>query len=257
MLGPLLFIIFINDIDMAVDAVHCCLLKFADDTKGLHKVNNEDDASKLQKDLDSLYKWSCDWQMLFNLDKCHVLHFGNTNARHDYHINGYPLLHVDKEKDLGVIIDSTCTPSKQVSAAALKGNQVLGQLLRTFTYRDRYTFIKLYKQYVRPHLECCIQAWSPWLQQDVDLLENVQKRAVKAISGLTGTYEEKLKSLKMLSLEDRRRRGDMIETFKLVHGFENVDSSKFFSFSHNTVVTESSVIPIFGLSRSFQTGTQA
>ncbi len=165
---------------------------------------------------------------------------------------------MDEEKDLGIKIDSTCTPSKQVSAAALKGNQVLGQLLRTFTYRDRYTFIKLYKQYVRPHLECCIQAWSPWLQQDVDLLENVQKRAVKAISGLTGTYEEKLKSLKMLSLEDRRRRGDMIETFKLVHGFENVDSSKFFSFSHNnhhhatrqaTVVTESSVIPVFGLSQ--------
>ncbi len=140
-LGPLLFIIFINDIDMAVDAVHCCLLKFADDTKGLRKVNNEYDASKLQKDLDSLYKWSCDWQMLFNLDKCHILHLGNNNAHYDYYLNGYQLLHVDEEKDLGVKIDSTCTPSKQVSAAALKGNQVLGQLLRTCTYRDRYTCI--------------------------------------------------------------------------------------------------------------------
>ena len=88
MLGPLLFIIFINDIDTAVDVLHCCLLKFADDTKGLHIVDDKRDAEKLQKDLDNLYKWSCDWQMLFNLDKCHILHLGNTNPRHDYNING-------------------------------------------------------------------------------------------------------------------------------------------------------------------------
>ena len=254
-LGPLLFIIFINDIDTAVDVLHCCLLKFADDTKGLHKVDNDDDASKLQKDLDNLYKWSCDWQMLFNLEKCHVLHFGNTNSHYNYNINGHPLLHVDEEKDLGVIIDSTCTPSKQVSAAALKGNQVLGQLLRTFTYRDRLTF-RLYKQYVRPHLEYRVQAWCPWLQQDIDLLENVQKRAVKAVSGLVGSYEQKLKSLNMMSLEERRLRGDMVETFKLIQGIEDINSSKFFSFSSNhheyatrqaVVLSEDGIAPSHGL----------
>lgn len=255
-LGPLLFIIFINDIDNAVDVVHCCLLKFADDTKGLHKVSNVSDAEKLQKDLDNLHKWSCDWQMLFNLDKCHILHFGNTNPHHQYNINGHPLLAVENEKDLGVIINETCTPSKQVSAAALKGNQVLGQLLRTFTYRDSKTFIKLYIQYVRPHLECCVQAWSPWLQYDIDLLENVQRRAVKAVSGLVGSYEEKLLSLKMLSLEKRRLRGDMIETFKILHEIEDVDSEKFFSLSSNnhnhatrqsTVISDNVVTPSYGL----------
>ena len=255
-LGPLLFIIFINDIDTAVDVVHCTLLKSADDTKGLHKVNNYNDAEKLQKNLDNLYQWSCDWQMLFNLDKCHILHLGNTNPRYDYNINGHPLLHVDEEKDLGVIINSSCTPSKQVSAAALKGNQVLGQLLRTFTYRDRYTFIKLYKQYVRPHLEYDVQAWRPWLQQDIDMLENVQRRALKAVSGLHGSYKEKLKSLSMLSLEERRQRGDMIETFKIIHNIEDIDPSKFFSFSSNnhnyatrqaTVISEDVIIPSFGL----------
>jgi len=112
------------------------------------------------------------------------------------------------------IINSSATPSRQVHAAAMKGNQVLGQLLRTFTYRDRHTFVRLYQQYVRPHLEYCVQAWSPWLQQDIDLLENVQRRAVRSISGLSGSYEEKLKELKMYSLKDRRTRGDMIETYK-------------------------------------------
>ena len=230
-LGPLLFVIFINDIDTAVDAVHCVLLKFADDTKGLHKVDNTDDAARLQQSLDNLYQWSSDWQMLFNLDKCHVLHFGTTNPCNTYTINGHPLLSVEEEKDLGITISSCCTPSKQVSLAALKGNQVLGQLLRAFSYRDRYTFIRLYQQYVRPHLECCIQAWSPWLQQDIDLLENVQRRAVRAVSGLAGSYEEKLKVVKMQSLQDRRARGDMIETFKILHGIEDVDPTIFFTLA--------------------------
>ena len=169
--------------------------------------------------------------MLFNLDKCHVLHFGNSNPRHTYNINNYELKHVDEEKDLGVIIDSSCTPSRQVSAAALKGNQVLGQLLRAFSYRDRFTFIRLYQQYVRPHLEYCVQAWCPWLQQDIDLLENVQRRAVRSVSGLTGSYEEKLTQLKMYSLKDRRTRGDMIQAFKIVHGIDDVEASSFFTIA--------------------------
>lgn len=259
-LGPLLFIVFINDIDTAVDVVHCCLIKFADDTKGLHKVDNDVDALNLQKSLDSLYKWSCDWQMLFNLDKCHVLHFGNSNPHNTYTINNHELLHVKEEKDLGVLITSSCTPSRQVGAAAMKANQVLGQLLRAFTYRDRHTFIRLYQQYVRPHLEYCVQAWSPWLQQDIDLLENVQRRAVKAVSGLSGSYEDKLRQLNMYSLKDRRTRGDMIETFKIINRIENVEPSTFFSLSsslhtHATrqaaSVSEdgSTTIPVDGLIR--------
>ena len=230
-LGPLLFFIFINDIDTAVDVVNCVLIKFADDTKGLHKVDSEDDARKMQKDLDRLFKWSLEWQMLFNLDKCHILHFGNNNPQNTYTIDDQPLLHVDEEKDLGVLITSCCTPSRQASAAAIKGYQVLGQLLRTFTFRDRYTFVRLYEQYVRPHLEYCVQAWSPWLQQDIDILENVQRRAVKSVSGLTGSYEEKLRQLKMYSLFDRRTRGDMIETYKILHQIENVEPTYFFSIS--------------------------
>ena len=224
----------------------------------MHKVDNDVDSAKLQNDLDNLFKWSSDWQMIFNLEKCHVLHFGTTNPRNSYTINDHPLLHVDEEKDLGIIISSSCTPSKQVSAAAMKANQVLGQLLRTFTYRDRYTFIRLYQQYVRPHLELCVQAWCPWLQQDIDLLENVQRRAVRAVSGLSGSYNEKLQQLKMLSLEERRHRGDMIETFKIVRGIEDVDLSTFFSIScsHHNHATRQAVtvneddnttIPSYGL----------
>jgi hypothetical protein len=68
---------------------------------------------------------------------------------------------------------------------------VLSQLSRAFHLRERHTFIRLYKQYVLPHLEFAIQAWSPWLQKDKETLEKVQRRAVGMVSGLKGrTYEE-------------------------------------------------------------------
>ena len=101
-LGPLLFTIFINDIDNAVDTINCFLLKFADDTKGVRVVDSEEDALKLQKDLDNLYSWSTDLQILFNLEKCHILHFGNSNHQHNYFIDGHQLSSVAEEKDLGV-----------------------------------------------------------------------------------------------------------------------------------------------------------
>ena len=91
--------------------------------------------------------------------------------------------------------------------------------------------------------EYCVQAWSPWLQQDIDLLENDQQRAVKSVSGLTGSYEEKLQELKMYSLKDHRTSGDMIETYEILHLMEDVDQSKFFtvSFTNNTYATRQAV----------------
>ena len=170
--------------------------------------------------------------MLFNFEKCHVLHLGPNNPCHVYTMDGHVVSAVEEEKDLGIYISNTCTPSKHVAAAAMKANQILGQMLRAFTYRDKYHFINLYKQYVRPHLECCVQAWSPWLQQDIDLLEKVQQRAVNAVSGLTGSYADKLSQIKLLSLLDRRLRGDMIQTYKIVHEIDDVNASDFFTFSN-------------------------
>ena len=65
-------------------------------------------------------------------------------------------------------------------------------LKRSLTYRDKDTFIKLYKTYVRCHLEYAVQVWNPWLAQDIENLESVQRRAIRMCHGLSGTYEEKL-----------------------------------------------------------------
>ena len=90
-LGPLLFVIFINDIDTAVDAVRCVLIKSVDDTKGLQIVDSPDDVHQLQHNLNNLFEWSREWQMLFNLEKCHVLHFGSKNPKKYLHYQHPPI----------------------------------------------------------------------------------------------------------------------------------------------------------------------
>ena len=88
-LGPMLFVIFINDIDSTVVS---SLLKIADDTKTLRQVPEVEYAFTLQEDLHSMYKWSQDWQLLFNFTKCKYLHIGYDNLNYDYFVEHIELI---------------------------------------------------------------------------------------------------------------------------------------------------------------------
>ena len=238
-LGPTLFIIFINDIDGAIDAVFSIISKFADDTKIIRIVQNDHDRESLQEDINNIFAWSEEWQMLFNSTKCKVIHFGKKNPKFSYTIGGYApagtiLESVENEKDLGVIIHQSLKPSSQCAKAASKANQVLGQMARAFSYRDKDTWIRLYKGYVRPHLEYSVQAWSPWTEADIELLEAVQKRAVRMVTGLKSRlYEERLQEVNLTTLRKRRQRGDMIAVWKILNGQEDVKSKTWFTMAHD------------------------
>ena len=105
-----------------------------------------------------------------------------------------------------------------------QGKWILGQLPRAVSYRDRVTFIKLYNVYVRPQLEYAVVSWSPWTVGDKEVLERVQRRALRMVSNLQGrTYEARLAEVGMTSLEDRRVRGDMITTYRIMTGKDKVD----------------------------------
>ena len=142
-LGPTLFLIYINDIDNAVDVAGSVLKKFAVDTKWALVVESEEERKIFQRGLDNLVQWSIEWQMLFNVDKCHIIHMGRKNQLFDYSMGGRPLEVVEFEKDVGVIIDNTLKPSLQRVKAAKKGQMVLGQLARVVSYRDKVTFFNL------------------------------------------------------------------------------------------------------------------
>ena len=141
--------------------------KFANDTKCYQIVRTQEDRARFQEMLDNLATWSSDWQMLFNVDKCHVLHVGKKNPEFEYNWGDGLLETAEDEKDVGVIVAKSLKPSMQCAKAVKKANQVLGQMSRGITYRDKYTFTRLYKVYVRPHLQYCSSAWSPYSKADI------------------------------------------------------------------------------------------
>jgi ribonucleases P/MRP protein subunit RPP40 len=222
-LGPLLFILFINDIDDTVAMIIDIIRKFADDTKLAKTVQTQEDADKLQECLNKLFKWSQDWSMEFNVKKCKVMHIGRRNQSFNYYINGIELAKVEKERDIGVCVNSNLKPSKHCQESASKARAVLGQISRCFHFRDKVVFLRLYKQFVRPHLEFSSSVWSPWSLADVQMLEDVQKKAVNMISGLVSrSYEDRLAELNLWTLEKRREMLDMVQVHKIVNRVGNV-----------------------------------
>ena len=162
-----------------------------------------------------------------------MLHLGLKNVKHDYCLGGCILESVSSERDLGVIIQNDFKVSEQCSKVVKTANKILGMINRSFTFKTKDNILQLYKSLVRPHVEYCIQVWRPHLVKDISLLENVQHRATRMIPSLRSlSYEQRLVALKLTTLETRRLRGDLIEVFKIVKGFDDVNVSDFFSFAH-------------------------
>ena len=227
-LGPLLFIIYIDDIDNCAENIDL-ILKFADDTKTVNRATTISDRERLQECINRMYNWSILWSMSFNISKCKVIHFGHNNVNHDYTMNGDIIAKADKERDIGVDVSRSLKPSDHCSRAAGTAFGILYQLLRSFHYRDKKIFVQLYKTYVRPHLEFAAPVWSPWLKKDILALEKVQEKFVKNITCLNGkTYKEKLAEINMMSLETRRTYLELVETYKIIRGHTKVNRESLF-----------------------------
>ena len=142
--------------------------------------------------------------------------------------NSHALASSTAEKDLGVIVDSQLTFKDHIAQATTKANRVLGVIRRSFDHLTESTFIQLYKALVRPILEYGHSVWQPsqkTLQREV---EDVQRRATKLLGKMKDkTYPERLAILKLPSLEHRRRRGDMIDLYKYIHGIYDTDRPTF------------------------------
>ena len=226
-LGPVLFLVYINDIDEGVTSI---ISKFADDTKIANSVASNEQVIEIQQNLDKLSEWGQTWQMKFNADKCKVLHIGYRNEKAKYTLNGTLLQSVNSELDLGITISSNLKPSQQCSEVVKKANKIIGLIGRSFEYKSKNTILTLYNSLVRPILEYCVQAWSPYYQKDINKLERVQRRVTKIIPSLRNkSYEERLKELNLFPLTHRRLRGDLIQAFKIIKGIDNLDCSKYFT----------------------------
>jgi len=232
-LGPILFVIYINDLPAEVKSR---ALLFADDTKIYRLIKSIADSKQLQQDLDGVVEWSRKWLLAFNSSKCHVLSLGeieNIVHAHYYNMDGVVLEHVFEEKDLGIIVDSQLTFDEHISQKVKKANAMAGLIRRSFTYLEPMFFKKLYVAFVRPHLEYGQSIWSPYLHKHINAIEKVQMRATKNVDGFSLlSYEERLRRLDLPTLTHRRKRGDMIDVYKHTTTYDKEAISTSLKFSN-------------------------
>ncbi|CAM5081371.1 unnamed protein product [Eretmochelys imbricata] len=228
-LGPILFNLFITDLGTKSGSV---LIKFADDTKLRGITNLERDRDIIQEDLDDLVNWRNSNRMKFNSEKCKVMHLGINNKNFSYKLGTHPLEVTEEEKDLGVSVDHRMTMSRQCDMAVKKANAVLGCIRRGISSREKEVLVPLYKAVVRPHLEYCVQFWSPMFKKDEFKLEQVQRRATRMIRGMENLSYER-KELGFFSLTKRRLRGDMIAVYKYIRGINTREGDELFKLSTN------------------------
>lgn len=225
-LGPTLFVIYINDLPEIVDSP---VALFADDTKVFRVVQSEEDRQKLQEDIDELDKWSKKWQLPFNESKCKVMHYGRGNRRSEYDIGGVRMMEVEEEKDLGVTFDAQLSFSTNTSKVVAAANSRLGLINRHFMHMETKPFMNLYKSLVRPKVEYCMAVAQPVYKKDKDRIERVQRRATKLVQGMEGKeYSERLEELKLPSLEYRRKRADVLQAYRMVTKVDRIEEEKFF-----------------------------
>ena len=155
-LGRLLFLIYINDLDIGIVSKMC---KFADDTKLCHRARNPNDIMELQEDINKLVEWANKWQMSFYVDKCSLMHIGHNNMQSNNNISNQQLP-TDQQRDLGIIITKGLKWQKQTEKTCKTASRVLGFIARNFKYKNTEQILPLYKSLVRPYLEHAVQFWS-------------------------------------------------------------------------------------------------
>ena len=215
-LGPLLFLIYIDDIFSVVK--HSKIKVFADDSK-LHKdISSHIDRILLQEDLLSVVNWADVNNMELNEEKFQLLQHGKLpDLKQPYILpSGETLKGSDHVKDLGVYIDPDLNWRTHIAMKSAKARNMASWVLRTFISRDVATMMLLYKSYVRSHLEYCCPLWSPHMQCEIIKLEAVQRSFTAKIQGLGNlNYWERLRRLSMYSLQRRRERYTIILVWKI------------------------------------------
>ena len=210
---------------------------FADDVKLYRSVLNEQEISLLQSDLDALRQWCIANCMFINETKCSTVHYLRRPSQHyPYLLDGKRIPSVEYIRDLGVCFDSCLKFDKHVSEITHRANYQLLRLKCTFSRFNLCSLISLYVSTVCPIHEYCSSVWFPLNKRERARIEKVQRRATKLVPYLRHLpYQQRMQRLQLPSLQFRRDRGDLINTFRIVKNIDNITPSHFFAFSrYNT-----------------------
>ena len=200
-LGPLLFLIFVND--MPDTAWFSKILLFADDAKCIMPISSPLDSTYLQSDLLRLSQWCTTWNLYLNENKCSIVHFkARPSSTFNYHLNYQQITSSDKEKDLGLVVSADLNWQSHYQLISSKAYKILGLLRRVFSNSILLSAkLSLYISLVRSQLLYCSPVWHPYLLKDIRALELVQRRATKFIVNNNDMdYRNRFLSLKLLPL---------------------------------------------------------
>lgn len=217
-LGPILFVIYINDLP---EKISSNIYMFADDTKIFNKINSVVDNQVLQNDLQMMEEWSVTWQLRIHPEKCKHLHVGRESVPvWKYQLQDTEILRVTSEKDIGVIVDEKLKFDEHLLDKVNKANTMMGIIRRTFQFLDTRTFTLLYKSMVRSHFDYASTVWQPYSKGLIEKMESVQRRATRQLPGMKDlSYPQRLRKIGLPTLRYRMLRADMVEIYKILHGF--------------------------------------
>ena len=225
-LGPSLFIMYINDAPSSLSNSKCVL--YADDVKIYKRIACLADCLDFQRDLDSFSEWCCHWKLSLNFSKCFSMNFSlkrRLNILFDYSLSGNILHHVSEIKDLGVTFSSNLCFNVHITNVVNKALQMLGFIRRNTKHiKDSRTIKVLYNSYVRARLEYCSPVWSPSTKLWTKKIERVQKRFVRflcckmKLNYDRDKYKELCDFYNLSTLEHRRNVSDLLLFYKILHG---------------------------------------
>ena len=236
-IGPFLFLLFINDLTDVFDNEFVSKL-YADDLKSYNCNDYRLNPDCTQQALNHISIWSDSWQLKLSNSKCgSLLLKGNIN-----YVDNQPLLLGDDTlakfvtvTDLGVIIDSNLSFSPHIDNVISRAKQRIYLIFKSFKSRDVWLFIFAYKTYVLPILDYCSSVWSPSKLSDIDNIENVQRYYTKRLHGLWAVpYGERLSICDLETLESRRLKFDLILCYKIVHNLIELKFNDFFEYDPNS-----------------------
>ena len=229
-LGPLLFIIYINDLQ---DVIHGSeMLTFADDTKLVTRINSVKDTENLQNNLNSIINWSASNNMKLNNNKFEYINhkspYKGTNSKlldllpfsnltKTYYVsNSLEIARSSQVRDLGVIVDEGLNWKLHIDKITKQCKQLSYWILSVFHTRQKFPMLTIFNSIIRSKLEYCCQVWNPHQIQDINKIEQIQRTFTFKISGMQNyNYWERLKCLGIMSLQRRREKLIIIHIWKI------------------------------------------
>lgn len=225
-LGPLLFLIYVNDLPGVVRYSEC--LMFADDVKLFRAVESTTDCELLQEDINRLTNWANQNKLDLNVAKCVAMSIKRKHQpiNFSYNIDGNTLERVTQHKDLGVVIDDQFCFNKHIANIVKRAYQMLGFILRnSVEFASTASLKLLYSTYVRPHLEFASNIWCPYYMVHDKSIERIQKKFLKylyfkkhSVYDITIPYSTLLAEFDYSSLQSRRTVHFAVYTYKIISG---------------------------------------